>query len=86
MSIAMMKGREIVRPQPGSNDWMGGKSFCYKDRRANAPKLLKCQMSTIMNSIANWLVFCDLNVCSPESVVRSLYSDSYRSADAIYRG
>ena len=37
MSIAIMKGREMVRPRPGSNDWMGGKSFCYKDRRANAP-------------------------------------------------
>ena len=40
MSIAMMKVREIVRPQPGSNDWMGGISFCYKDRRANAPLLI----------------------------------------------
>ena len=36
ISIAMMKVREMVRPRPGSNDWMGN-IFCYKDRRAKAP-------------------------------------------------
>ena len=50
-----------------------GDHICYKDRRANAPDLLKDSMITKMNSFKNFLVFCDLKVCSLWSVVRSLF-------------